>query len=161
MGRRKKQASETEVEMEGSGDDSEPQGLAYLAQEFNKSINQTEGKLVVHLQENYDITRRGQAEITETLKKVDDNLRKVDENRTRICNLLMQMTHEGKSPETYGNREIGGSHGGNRYNPEKAPRYNSEHVSYYPSKGSHGGALHMDRWVVLSRSLYFRSQAIG
>ena len=80
MGRKKKQASETEAEMEGSGEEEEPQGLAYLAREFNKSINQTESKLVIHLQENYDITRRGQAEITETLKKVDDNLRKVDEN---------------------------------------------------------------------------------
>jgi hypothetical protein len=38
------------------------------------------------------------------------------------------MTHEGKGPETYGNRETGGSHGGNRYNPKKAPR----------SEGSHG-----------------------
>ena len=95
--------------------------------------------MVVHLQENYDITRRGQAEITKTLKKVDDNLRKVDENQTRICNLLMQMTHERKGPETYGNREAGRSHGGNRYNPEKAPRYNSEHVSYHQSEGSQGG----------------------
>ena len=113
MGRRKKQASETETKMEGSSDD-EPHGLAYLAQEFNKSINQTEGKLVVHLKENYDITRRGQAKITETLKKVDDKLRKVDENQTRICNLLMQMTHKGKGPEMYENIETGGSHGGNR-----------------------------------------------
>jgi hypothetical protein len=68
------------------------------------------------LQENYDITRRGQAEITETLKKVDDNLRKVDENQTRIANLLMQMTHKGKGPETYENRETSGSQGGNKYN---------------------------------------------
>jgi hypothetical protein len=58
MGRRKKQASETEAEMEGSGDDIEPQGLAFLAQEFHKSINQTESKLVIHLQENYDANRR-------------------------------------------------------------------------------------------------------
>jgi hypothetical protein len=69
------------------------------------------------------------------LKKVDDNLRKVDENQTRICNLLMQMTHKGKGPETYENRETGG----NRYNPEKAPRHNSEHVFYHQSEGSHGG----------------------
>jgi hypothetical protein len=59
--------------MESSSDEGEPQGLAYLAREFNKSINSTEGKLVIHLQENYDITCRGQAEITETLKKVDEN----------------------------------------------------------------------------------------
>jgi septation ring formation regulator EzrA len=72
--------------------------LAYLAREFNKSINQIESKLVIHLQENYDITRRGQAEITDTLKKVDDNLRKVDENQTRIADLLLQITHKGKGP---------------------------------------------------------------
>ena len=112
--------------MEGSGEEGEPQGLAYLAREFNKSINQTESKLVIHLQENYDITRRGQAEITETLKKVDDNLRKVDENQTRIVDLLLQITHKGKGPEIYGNKETGGSQGGNMYNPEKAPRYNPE-----------------------------------
>jgi hypothetical protein len=47
MGRRKKHASETKAEMEGSGDDVEPQGLAFLAQELHKSINQTESKLVV------------------------------------------------------------------------------------------------------------------
>ena len=109
MGRKKKQASETEAEMEGSGEEGEPQGLAYLAREFNKSINQTESKLVIHLQENYDITRRGQAEITETLKKVDDNLRKVDENQTRIVDLLLQITHKGKGLEIYENRETGGS----------------------------------------------------
>jgi hypothetical protein len=33
--------------MEGSGEEGEPQGLAYLAREFNKSINQTESKLVM------------------------------------------------------------------------------------------------------------------
>jgi hypothetical protein len=54
MGRRKKQTSETEAEMEGSGDDSEPQGLAILAQEFRKSINQTESTLVT----TYRRTRR-------------------------------------------------------------------------------------------------------
>jgi hypothetical protein len=41
----------------------------------------------------------------------------------------MKMTHQGKDPETYGNKEAGGSHGEVRYNPEKAPR----------SEGSHGG----------------------
>jgi hypothetical protein len=38
MGRRKKQTSEIEAEMEGSGDDREPQGLAYLAAEFHKTL---------------------------------------------------------------------------------------------------------------------------
>jgi hypothetical protein len=49
MGRKKKQASEIEAEMEGIGEEGEPQGLAYLAREFNKSTNQIESKLVIHL----------------------------------------------------------------------------------------------------------------
>jgi hypothetical protein len=135
MGRRKKPTSETEAEMEGSGDDREPQGLAFLATEFNKfqqTLNLTEGNLVHHLQENQETNQRGQAEITETLKKVDGNLRKIDENQSRITKLLMQMTHQGKNPETYGNKVasgFGGSHGEIRYNPERTPR----------SEGSHGG----------------------
>jgi hypothetical protein len=80
MGRRKKQTSETEAEMEGSGDDSEPQGLAILAQEFHKSINQTESTLVNHLQENQEANRRGQAEISETLRKVDENQTRIADN---------------------------------------------------------------------------------
>jgi hypothetical protein len=124
MGRRKKQTSETEAEMEGSGDDSEPQGLAILAQEFRKSINQTESKLVTHLQENQEANRRGQAEISETL-------RKVDENQTRIAEMLMAMNHKGKGPKSYANKETSGSHGGNRYQ--------QEHIPYHYSEGSHGG----------------------
>ena len=73
MVRRKKQTSETEAEMEGLGDDIEPQGLAILAQEFRKSIIQTKSTLVNHLQENQETNRRGQAEILETLRKVDEN----------------------------------------------------------------------------------------
>jgi hypothetical protein len=57
----------------------------------------------------------------------------------------MQMTHKGKGPETYENRETGGSHGGNRYNPEKAPRYNSNMFSIISLREAMGGALHMDR----------------
>jgi len=36
MGRRKKNSSEIEGEMEGSGDNHEPQGLALLVTEFDK-----------------------------------------------------------------------------------------------------------------------------
>ena len=82
MGRRKKQPSETEAEMEGSGDDHEPQGLAFLVAEFNKfhkTLTNTERNLVHHLQENQETNQREQAEITETLKKVDGNMRKIDE----------------------------------------------------------------------------------
>jgi hypothetical protein len=125
MGRRKKLASETEAEMEGSGDDHEPHGLAFLAAEFDKfhqTINLTEGNLVHRLQESQETNRRGQDEITETLKKVDGNLRKIDENQTRITELLMKMTHQGKDPDIYGNKEVGGSHGEVRYNPEKGPQ---------------------------------------
>jgi hypothetical protein len=49
MGRRKKNNSETEAEMEGSGDDHEPQGLALLVAEFGKfqqNMNRTESTLV-------------------------------------------------------------------------------------------------------------------
>ena len=104
MGRRKKQNSETEAEMEGSGDDHEPQGLAYLAAEFHKTLSLTESNLVHHLQESQETSRREQTVITETLKKVDGNLKKIDENQTLITKLLMQMNHKGKDPETYGNK---------------------------------------------------------
>jgi hypothetical protein len=49
MGWRKKNNSETEAEMEGSGDDHEPQGLALLVTEFGKfqqNMNHTESTLV-------------------------------------------------------------------------------------------------------------------
>jgi hypothetical protein len=45
MGRRKKNISETEAEMEGSVDNHEPQGLALLVVEFGKfqqNMNHTE-----------------------------------------------------------------------------------------------------------------------
>jgi hypothetical protein len=123
MGRRK-QTGEAEADMEGSGQDNEPQGLAILTQELRKSINQTESTLVNHLQENQEANRRGQAEIAETL-------RKVDENQTRIAKMLMAMNHKGKGPESYANKETSGSHGGNRYQ--------QEHIPYHHSEGSHGG----------------------
>jgi hypothetical protein len=135
MGRRKKQPSEIEAEMEGSGDDHEPQGLAYLAAEFHKTLNITERNLVHHLQESQETNRREHAEITETLKKVDGNLKNIDENQMMITQLLMQMTLQGKDPETYGNKVAGGSggyggsHGEIIYNLEKSPR----------SEGIHGG----------------------
>ena len=77
MGRRKKNRSEIEAEMEESGDDHEPQGLALLVVEFGKfqqNMNYTESTLVRQLDEYQETNRRGQAEISETLKKVDENL---------------------------------------------------------------------------------------
>jgi hypothetical protein len=76
------------------------------------------------LDEYQETNRRGQAEIYETLKKVDENLQKMNENQTRIVDLLMKVTHQGKYPDTYGNKEARGSDGIHeevRYNPEKAP----------------------------------------
>jgi hypothetical protein len=52
MGRCRKQAGEPEADMEGSGEDSEPQVLANFAQELRQSILQTESALVTHLQGN-------------------------------------------------------------------------------------------------------------
>jgi hypothetical protein len=126
MGRRKKNSSETEAEMEGSGDDHEPQGLALLVTEFGKfhqNMNRTESTLVRQLDEYQETNRRGQVEISETLKKVDENLQKMNENQTRITDLLMQVTHRGKDLDMYGNKEVrgsGGTHEEVRYNPEKA-----------------------------------------
>ena len=54
MGWRKKKNSETEVEMEGSEDDHEPQGLALLVTKFDKfqqNMNRTERTLVRQLDE--------------------------------------------------------------------------------------------------------------
>jgi hypothetical protein len=48
----------------------------------------------------------------------------MNENQTRITDLMMQVTHQGKYPDMYGNKEVGGSSGTHeevRYNSEKAP----------------------------------------
>jgi hypothetical protein len=84
------------------------------------------------LDEYQETNRRGHAEIFETLKKVDENLQKMNENQTRITDLLMQVTHQGKDPNTYGNKEVGGSDG-----THEEVRYNSEKA--LGSKGSRGG----------------------
>jgi hypothetical protein len=58
----------------------------------------------------------------------------MNQNQSQIIDLLMQVTYQGKNPETYGNKEAGGSGGFHDeigYNPEKAPR----------SKGSLGGGM--------------------
>jgi hypothetical protein len=104
--------------------------LAIIAQELRKSINKTESTLVTHLQENQETNCRGQAEISKTL-------RKVDENQTRIPEMLMAMNHKGKGPESYPNKETSGSHGGNMYQ--------QEHIPYHHSEESHGGGAPIDR----------------
>ena len=72
MGRRK--INNNEIEVEGLGDDHEPQGLALL-------VTKLESTLVQQLDEYHETSRRGQAEISETLKKVDENLQKMNENQ--------------------------------------------------------------------------------
>jgi hypothetical protein len=77
MGRRKKNNSETEAEMEGSGDDHEPQGLALLVTEFGEfqqNMNSTKSTLLRQLDEYQETNRRGHAEMSETLKKFGENL---------------------------------------------------------------------------------------
>jgi hypothetical protein len=77
MGPRKKNNSKIEAEMEGLGDDHEPQGLALLVVEFGnfqQNMNCTEITLVRQLDEYQETNRRGPAEISEILKKVDENL---------------------------------------------------------------------------------------
>jgi hypothetical protein len=62
MGRRKKNNSEIEVEMDGSGDDHEPQGLAFLVTEFDKfqqNMNCKKRTLVRQLDEYQETNRRG------------------------------------------------------------------------------------------------------
>jgi hypothetical protein len=61
MGRRKINNNETEVEIEGSGDDHEPQGLDLLETEFGKfqqNMNRTESTLVQQLDEYQETDRR-------------------------------------------------------------------------------------------------------
>ena len=89
---------EPEADMEGSGEDSETQVLANFAQELCQSILQTESALVTHLQENQETMRRGQSELRETLEKVSAN-------QDKISQVLLHLTHGGKGPEMYNNRE--------------------------------------------------------
>jgi hypothetical protein len=89
MGRRRKKTGEPEAEMEGSGEDSEPQVLAGIAKELQNSINHTQSALEHHLQENQETMRRGQFEMRETLERINAN-------QENIAQLLLQITHAGK-----------------------------------------------------------------
>ena len=86
MGRRRRQAGELEADMEGSGEDSEPQVLANFAQELRQSILQTESTLVIHLQENQETICRSQSELRETLEKVTTN-------QDMISQVMFNLTH--------------------------------------------------------------------
>jgi hypothetical protein len=124
MDKRRKQTGEAEVEMEGSGEDSEPHMIAGIDRDLQCPIEVSQCDLVHHLQESQETTCRGQVEISETL-------RKVSESQQLISQLLMEMTHKGKGPESYANMETSGSHGGNKHQ--------QEHVLYHHLEGSHGG----------------------
>jgi hypothetical protein len=119
--------------MEGSIEDSEPQILAGFSKELQHSINQTQSTLVHHLQENQETVRKGQLEITETLERVNAS-------QEKLAQLLLQMTHAGKGPEAYANREASGSHGGTRHQQEYSPHYHTEGQSY--GGGAPQGATH-------------------
>jgi hypothetical protein len=123
MVRRRKQASETKVKMEGSSEDSEPQILARFAKDLQQSINMTQSTLVHHLQENQETVCRGQVEMTKTL-------RKVNEIQERITQLLMKMNQGGKGLEIYANKEASGSHVETRHQQENIPHYHNEGYKY-------------------------------
>ena len=84
-----------------------------------------ESTLVRHLDEHHETSRRGQAELSKTLKRVDENLQIMNKNQSKINELLTQVTHQGRNPVMYGNKEASGSreiHEEIRYNPEKVVR---------------------------------------
>jgi hypothetical protein len=49
--------------MEGSGEDSEPQMIARIYRDLQRSIEVSQSDLVHHLQESQEATRRGHAEM--------------------------------------------------------------------------------------------------
>jgi hypothetical protein len=152
MVRRKKPSSETEAEMEGSWDDHKPLGLALIAAEFDKFqqyVNRMESTLVQHLGEYHETSRRGQAKLYETLKRVDENLQIMNKNQSKLNELLMQVTHQGKNPDTYGNNEAGGSGGTHeeiRYNPEKGPRSEGS-LEGDTAQGQMGSRVNQKRYI--------------
>jgi hypothetical protein len=63
-----------------------------------------------------------------------ETLEKVSEIKIRSHDLLLHLTHGGKGPKTYANREASGSHGGYRHQQEHIPHYHTEGQS-------HGGGV--------------------
>jgi hypothetical protein len=123
MGRRRKQTGEPEAEMEGSGEDSEPQVLASFAKELQHTIHQTESTLVHHLQENQEAMRKGQFEMRETLERIYVS-------QEKIAQVLLQMTHAGKWLVIYANKEASGSHGETRAYQEQSLHYHTKGRSF-------------------------------
>jgi len=79
--------------------------------------------LVHHLHENQEALRMGHVDMAETLERVNAS-------HERLAQLLMQMTHEGKGPEVYENKEYSESHGGNRPQQKHSPHYHTKGKSY-------------------------------
>jgi hypothetical protein len=67
----RRQTGEPEVEMEGSGDDNEPQVLAEITKELKSSIDNTQFTLQHHLQETQETMHMGQVEMRETLERLN------------------------------------------------------------------------------------------
>jgi hypothetical protein len=151
MGRRRRQTGEPEAEMEGSGDDSEPQVLAGIAKELKSSIDNTQFTLQHHLQETQETMHRGQVEMRETLERLNAS-------QEKIVLLLMQMNHGGDGPNNNVNREASGSHGGTRHHHEQDPHYHTEGQSFGggPSRGQHTVEPLLDLTCLLSWKLSSR-----
>ena len=109
--------------MEGSSEENEPHILEGFAKELQHSINMTQSTLVHHLQENQEAVHMGQVEMTK-------NLERVNAIHKRLAQFLMEMTHAGKGPEVYANKEASGSHGGTRPQHEHSPHYHIEGQIY-------------------------------
>jgi hypothetical protein len=58
------------------------------------------------LDEYQETSRRGQAKIYETLKKVDENLQNMNEKQSQIINLLMQVPIGGRTLTHMGIRRL-------------------------------------------------------
>jgi hypothetical protein len=59
-----------------------------------------------------------------------ETMERVNASQERLVQLLMQITHVGKGPEAYANREASGSHGGARPQQEHSPHYHTKGLSY-------------------------------
>jgi len=63
--------------------------------------------------------RRGQVEMRETLEKINVS-------QMNIAQLVLQITHVGKGPKIYANKESSVSHGGTRLHQEHRPHYHTD-----------------------------------
>jgi hypothetical protein len=59
-----------------------------------------------------------------------DTLERVNSIPEKIVQILLQMTHAGKGPEIYANKESSGSHGETRPHQEQIFHYHTEGRSF-------------------------------